>query len=217
MKKLIGICGKIGHGKDEAAKALIAKGYSRIAFADAMKEALLKLNPIVACRQGPYGITDDASYPITWLNYLSKLVETYGWDEAKKSEDVRRLLQVFGTEVGRNYFGEKVWISLVDQKIEELREFSTAMLGQEPKVVITDVRFPNEGHYIKDNDGLLIWVYRPDMESTAEQARHASEKMGVASMADVKVMNTGTIEELHSKILEVCGVFTPEEEFTYGS
>lgn len=39
MKKVIGICGLIGHGKDTAAGFLIAEGYQRISFAGVLKDA----------------------------------------------------------------------------------------------------------------------------------------------------------------------------------
>ena len=48
---IIGLAGKAGSGKDEVAKILIdLYGYKRIAFADAIRDALYELNPLVADR-----------------------------------------------------------------------------------------------------------------------------------------------------------------------
>lgn len=204
MKKIVGICGKMRHGKDTAASALVSRGYIQMAFADPIREALLKMDPIVVASQTPSGITDDKSYPVTWCNRLSKLVAAVGWDEAKKSPDVRAHLQIFGTEVGREMFGQNCWVDYAERKIDALPDDS--------KVVITDVRFENEAHLIKRLGGLLLWVHRPELESDADVNRHVSERMTVARMADAKIENTGAIEDLHSKVLEACGYVTPVAE-----
>jgi len=82
---IIGLSGRAGSGKDEVAKVLVdLYGYKRIAFADAIRDALYELNPLVSDRIR-----------------VADLVDEYGWDFAKKNFEVRRLLQVFGTEVGR--------------------------------------------------------------------------------------------------------------------
>ena len=39
MKKVIGICGLIGHGKDTAAGFLIEEGFQRVSFAGVLKDA----------------------------------------------------------------------------------------------------------------------------------------------------------------------------------
>lgn len=203
MARVIGLCGKMQHGKDTAADALVQLGYKRMAFADPLREALLKLDPVVVVRQGPEGITDDEKYPITWLNRLSKLIDLVGWGEAKKAPDVRRMLQVFGTEVVRDTFGEDSWCNVMASRIAELPE------GQ--NVVITDVRFLNEGNFIKEMGGLLLWINRPSLESEEDVNRHVSEKMEVARIADFRIDNIGTIRDLHNQVVEHCGFSNTQE------
>jgi hypothetical protein len=203
MARIIGLCGKMQHGKDTAAGALVARGYKRMAFADPLREALLKIDPVVVVRQGPNGVTNDEQYPITWLNRLSKLVDLVGWGEAKKSHDVRRLLQVFGTEVVRDTFGEDSWCKVMARRIAEL--------PPEQHVVITDVRFANEGDFIKEMGGLLLWIHRPSIEREQDVSQHVSEKMDVASMADFRIDNIGSISDLHCRVLSACGITTQEE------
>lgn len=76
---LIGLCGYPGVGKDEVAKYLVTRyEFCRVAFADAMRDDLYKLNPIIGS---------------VWR--LADLVDTVGWDVAKRMfPEVRRLLQV---------------------------------------------------------------------------------------------------------------------------
>ena len=44
---IIGLTGYAGAGKDEAANALTAQGWRRFSFADAVRELLLEINPII--------------------------------------------------------------------------------------------------------------------------------------------------------------------------
>ena len=39
MKKVVGICGLIGHGKDTASGFLIEEGFQRVSFAGILKDA----------------------------------------------------------------------------------------------------------------------------------------------------------------------------------
>jgi len=216
--KVVGFCGRMGHGKDTAAAALTSLGYTRIALAEPIREALLLMDPIVTARQTHNGITDDKSFKVTWLNRLSKLVEAYGWDEAKKSEDVRHHMQVLGTEFGREmapryqtvtYGGMSVWLRLALDKIESLRSFCAVTELPEPRFVITDVRFEDEAKFIKGLGGLLIHVYRPNYSTSAAStsSSHASESMTVSRMADMEIVNSGTVEDLHAMVKQSLGIF----------
>lgn len=208
MRRLVGICGRKRHGKDTAAEALVGRGYSKLSLADPLRELLLKLNPYVACRQGPDGITSDARYPVTWLNRLAKLVEVYGWEGAKESDDVRRHMQKLG-HTCRDMFGQDFWIMRLNDRIKDLESFASIMGTPLPSVVVSDVRYKDEGDYIKSNGGLLIWVFNPVVEECSDRDAHPSEALEVSSMADVKVENVGTVEDLHRKVLESCGIIEP--------
>jgi hypothetical protein len=76
---IIGLTGYAQSGKDTFASILVEKyGYSRIAFADKIRDFLYGINPMVGC--SPTG-------------YLQDLVNLVGWDKAKQEPQVRRLLQ----------------------------------------------------------------------------------------------------------------------------
>lgn len=132
---IVGLSGYARAGKDTVAEILVGEGFTRIAFADLMKEALQTLDPIVG------------------KSRLNQYIETYGWEETKVSiPEVRQLLQRFGTDVGRGFFGEDFWINQLYSKHD---------ITGGGDWVISDVRFLNEAERLR-NDGGQIWqVMRP--------------------------------------------------------
>jgi hypothetical protein len=135
---LIGVTGHAQHGKDTVGKRLVEQwGYQKFAFADRLKSMALVLNPVIA--------------NLPFLR-LADIVERDGWEEAKRWTEVRRFLQVLGTEGVREHLGEDAWVNALDLAI--------ARAGDPTNVVITDVRFPNEAKYIHEMNGTLIRVVR---------------------------------------------------------
>lgn len=206
MAKFVGICGRMGSGKDTAAKFLIQNGYTRIAFADSLREIALRLDPIVIASHGKKGgISGARELQVTWMNRLSKLVASVGWDEAKKSSDVRTFLQILGTEVCRS-IDPDCWVKMADRKVQELIGFNAAMGIPEPKFVFTDVRFTNEADYIKKNGGLIVFIHRQqNLDETL--LSHTSESFDGRKYADHIIDNNGTLEDLESEILDFCGLY----------
>lgn len=146
---IIGLSGYARSGKDTAADRLVERHmFTRYSFAAPMKEAMYKLNPIVHSDQ------------IGNFRY-KYLVDVYGLDSAKDSHpEIRRLLQVFGTEVGRDMFGTNFWVDLTLNSIKEDR------------VVISDVRFKNEADAIRSIGGQ---VWRINRNGVGPVTDHASE------------------------------------------
>lgn len=172
---IIGLCGYTGSGKDEIAKHLAAKhDFVRVALADAMREDLYKLSPIIY--EGDRG-------------RLSSIIDDLGWDIAKRQyPEVRRLLQVYGTEVGRHGFGEECWLKRAESIID-----NALINGFD--VVVTDVRFANEVQFIQEWLGSQIWnVQRPGCRPINA---HASEQLNYDAVADTTIMNDSSIENLH--------------------
>lgn len=171
---LIGLHGYQGAGKDTVAGILADQGFARVAFADKMREAMLKLNPIVNM------IDIGASMR------LAPMVERIGWDHAKREfPEVRRLLQVFGTECGRELFGDDCWVRL---GITEAAKHS--------RVVITDVRFPNEVEAVKRAGGFMFNVVRP---GHGPKGNHASEQ-DLSRLCDRVVDNNGDLDDLRRNV-----------------
>jgi hypothetical protein len=107
-------------------------GYEQRAFADPLREAMLRLNPYI-----------DQNVR------LASTVERYGWEFAKKYPECRALMQRMGTEVGRELFGQNFWVDLCLNSINGV-----------PNVAITDVRFLSEVTAIKARGGVVIRVNR---------------------------------------------------------
>lgn len=179
---LIAFSGLKGSGKDTAAEVLIEEyGFTKIAFADALREALLVLDPVV--------IIEEDWQPLV-ITKLSKVVSEYGWDWAKRSlPEVRRLMQVFGTEVGRMLFGENVWVDILSKRYPDIADDAT-------RYVVTDCRFPNEVEFVRKSGGAVVWIERPGLSSDG----HASESTDIAALASVVLHNDEAISELHEDI-----------------
>jgi hypothetical protein len=152
---LIGLTGRAQHGKDTAGSVL-AKEYrfAKFAFADALRDAVWTLNPWVQYREPP------ANEIIDYRTALNQ----YGYEEAKKLPEVRRLLQVMGTEVARNIFGADCWVEALQRKLMTFDNDPMMTSGgfewNQEHAVITDVRFPNEAAFVKRYGGVVIRVKR---------------------------------------------------------
>ena len=128
---LIGLTGYATSGKDTVADILKPLGFERVAFADALRESVQVLDPIIplaavrekVVRRHRYFI---AGTPVfTTLEegvyvHLKQALDLYtfesdrdlrdAWQRLKmENPEVRRLLQVMGTEVGRDMFGKNIW------------------------------------------------------------------------------------------------------------
>lgn len=177
---LIAFSGLKGSGKDTAASVLINEyGFKKIAFADAVRDLALVIDPIVSFNQVEGGI-----------RRLSDIVDSYGWDVAKRQfPEVRRLLQRIGTEGGRNFFNEDIWIEILDKDFPDLS-------FPETRYVVTDCRFDNEVNFVHDKLGDIYWIERPGLVSDG----HESESTEIKDKADYILSNDTTIDELHEDI-----------------
>jgi hypothetical protein len=183
---IIGLSGYAQTGKDTVANYLVEKhGFKRLAFADAIRDLLYEVNPIVSA--GLFG--EEIK-----LVELRELVDYFGWEEAKVSyPEIRRLLQELGTGI-RNT-NPSHWIQVVGDKINSLGASD---------VVITDVRFPNEVYMI-ENDGLgEVWrVVRPKVEAVND---HISETALDKHMFKHILNNDSDLYDLHTLIDYYLGV-----------
>lgn len=174
-KRIIGLLGYAQSGKDTVAGTLVEKhDFHRVAFADALRDAAYALNPLVTCF-------------LDGVNRLQQLVDKVGWDEAKQDLEVRRLLQVLGTEVGREIIDPDVWVNIARRKALNVIGFDNK------NVVITDVRFPNETSMIRAMGGELWRVKRAGTEPVNA---HTSETAVDHVDVDWHILNNRTLEDL---------------------
>jgi len=169
---IVGICGYAGAGKDALASQLLANdGYERCSFADPMRRVLYAMNPIVGVDSYMGSVR------------VRELIDEHGWEKAKRTHpEIRQLLQRLGTEGGRDVLGDTIWVDTL---------FKLAKTG---KLVIPDVRFPNEADAIRSKGGVLVRVVRDGVVATNQ---HVSES--ALQVQDIILHNNGTIEDLYEQ------------------
>ena len=167
---IIGLSGYARSGKDSVAQLLCLNyDFHRVSFADPIREAIITLNP-----------------KLDSITHVSHRVSDYGWEVAKQDPEIRRLLQFMGTEVGRKMFGENIWI---DMAFKQAAEY--------PRVVIADVRFPNEADAIKERGGIVWRINRHGLNAVNQ---HKSEHAMDNYMFDHVIYNDGSLEELSDEV-----------------
>lgn len=189
---ILGLNGYAKSGKDAAATALVSRGFTRVAFADVLRNILYVTDPWIPL------IRNEADLHGAWRTYqhverLSFIVDDIGWDDAKNTyPEIRRLLQVLGTEGGRNILGENIWVN-------------TALGGYSPgdDIVVTDVRFTNEADAIRAKGGTVIKIVR---EGVGPVNGHISDNAMEFYKFDHIINNNGTIQDLHDEVLFIAGM-----------
>ena len=143
-KKIVGICGLIGNGKDTAAGFLLDEGFTQISFAGVLKD-------IVALifdwdRELLEGHSDESRI---WRETVDKW-----WANRLDIHDFapRKALTMIGTDTMRNHFHRDIWVANVERRIEQT----------ECNIVISDCRFFNELDIIKRYGGTTVSVWRHD-------------------------------------------------------
>ena len=163
---IIGLTGYAQSGKDTLAGMLIGlHRYDNRAFADPIRKLLYETNPLVK---------DDYR--------VKGVVDAYGWDRAKvEFPELRNLLQTLGVGA-RHVFNDQFWVSQ-----------GLSGLAAGDKIVITDVRFPNEADAIKDLGGQIWRVKRLGISAVNG---HVSETAMDGYKVDQIFINNGSIEDL---------------------
>jgi hypothetical protein len=135
---IIGLMGYAQSGKDSVAKVLVERyGYTRLAFADNIRNMLFDINPLVK---------DNLR--------IKEVIVEYGWEQSKSLfPEVRDLLQRLGVSA-RTHLDNLIWIAAVMGQIQDGKNY-----------VITDVRFENEATVIKSLGGDLWRIKRPGVNA----------------------------------------------------
>ncbi|MGI5408210.1 hypothetical protein ACQEV9_15585 [Streptomyces chartreusis] len=194
----VAFIGKARSGKDSAAGFLVrTRHYTRLAFADPLKEMAEKVDPFI-----PTG------YDVSGVR-LSALIRDVGWDYAKDHyPEVRRILQHMGQT--QREFDEDYWVKAMRRKLNNAEAWNLP-------VVVTDVRYPNEANMLRARGFRLIRVVRPAptthgltglkpiaaryMSDTA--AAHESETALDDYEAHQTILNTSTLDELYQNVAEL--------------
>lgn len=102
----------------------------------------------------------------------------------------------------------EIWVEF-GNKIREIFPdtwVNSVLLTEYPKVdvlIVTDLRFPNEGDKINDLDGITVWVRRPDvplLDTVSDKALVGWDGW------KVELDNDGTLRDLNGKILDLANL-----------
>lgn len=175
---VIGLSGLSRSGKDTTADYLCSRyGFVRVAFADNLKTACKHI----------FGFSEEQLHDSD-----SKDAADPRWGVSP-----RQLFQVIGTNLFKDELAtilgvERVWIRSLNIHIQQLIEKGFT------RIVVSDVRFPDEAHYVlKELHGMMWRVIRPNLE--ARENSHSSEDVGKLPF-DQMVCNCSTIQHLHGVV-----------------
>jgi hypothetical protein len=120
--------------------------------------------------------------------------------EERQKEAMRPLYQFLGT-FARSTFGDDFWVNKVATAVEAEQR---RQLPRQITPVVTDVRFPNEMRFIKDNGGYVIRVFKwtPD---AGDDDRHASECLLDNAAFDYGIWaKAGDMMSLRKQVISIC-------------
>lgn len=156
-KVILGITGFKDSGKDTTGNILVDNyDFEKFSFADSLKDVLSAI----------FGWDRDLLEGNTKESREWREQIDHWWAKELGIPEFtpRFAMQNIGTNVLREKFHDKIWISSLKNKI---------INSKSNKIVVTDIRFPNEAKLIRDLDGKLVSVSRgkkPDWYSIAHIA-----------------------------------------------
>jgi len=236
MKNLIGISGKIGSGKDTVGAIIMA--LTGTGFGDNKEFEIFKKTGLmpISTNKSPFvvkkfagklkdivcmliGCTreelEDADFKNTPLDS--------SWDESHGINTPRELLQIVGTNCGRDMIHTNIWCNALFADYRPLDDTKRASMGNVidysdcpfPSWLLTDMRFPNELEAVKSRNGLTIRVNRPRvavveladgtkrLAEAGEAREHESETALDDAEFDYTIDNSGTYLELIEKVRDI--------------
>lgn len=198
-KQLIGITGYAGVGKVTAAKALIAKGYKSVAFADAIRQEISmawRMNFLELCR-GSYAkkkVSTKLAFGACSDPYFKHYC-IYGSEVLGIGRSPRELMQTWGDY--RRASDQDYWI-------KRMELWLTQQPADVQQVVITDVRMPAEAALLRRLGGHLIRIHSYRIKNVDD---HITENIHLLQ-PDELVINDGSIAQLHERFCSAVATFT---------
>lgn len=154
VKTIILINGKKRSGKDYLSKLLIKYIPNNLSceifsFAKIIKEIISKTFEITIDQLDDF-----------------KNKESHIFIDNKEITNMRKILQIFGSDVMKPLFGEDIWVKLINDKIQN---------SNSNFIIISDWRYYNEYLYLQKNNYNIITVNIKN-ENLLNTDNHSSEK-----------------------------------------
>lgn len=201
--------------------------FKTVRFADKLKDCVCL---ILGCTREQLEDREFKETPLEkeWWYYKGRhgTLIPYHSESTRSSEDLikltpRRLMQLLGTDAGRNILHPDIWVNatMSEYKFQHFRtvKIDGMFSHQEmiyPKWIISDVRFKNEADIIKEKGGLLIRVNRPCttcneyVNQFCSNPYHVSNHQSEINLDDYGkfdyvINNDGTVDELILKTKDI--------------
>ena len=103
---------------------------------------------------------------------------------------IRQLMQLFGTECCRRFFGPNIWINCTLNNLQ----YNT---------IVSDVRFTNEAEAIKNKSGKIFYIDR-GLEFGAHPSEKEMQTLLINGFYDNIIPNFSTLKSLFDTIKQYC-------------
>lgn len=210
---IVGISAPARSGKDEVGKVFVKHGFKKVSFADELKDILAEafsLDIDVFYNDDLKDTSFDRPIAITNHNliiienritqYTTNNTDSLYNHVGVELKSPRDMMQYVGTEVCRGV-DDELWLKAFKYRVNGL-----------DNIVCPDVRLPNERALIKELNGFLFWVDRPNLKTNVPN--HVSEtSYGSPKDYDVIVVNDGTLENLRHNVSAYLRYIFPQKVF----
>jgi hypothetical protein len=191
MVNLIGIyASKPQSGKTTVAEELVRQhGFVRVGFADTLKR-------MAAVMLRDLGLDEVEITQALSEGKEQPLDELHG-------KTPRQMLQSLGTDWGRSMIGRSIWVRCWSERTHRLLE-------EGGRVVVDDVRFPQEVEAIRAQGGKVIRVIRP-AGASEHSLDHASEGGLDEQDFDALYINNGPLTGIPRAVSEMLSAWEVED------
>lgn len=184
---IFGICGAKGSGKNTIGEYLSTMyGFKCLSFASILKDVISIM----------FGWDRKMLEGLTEEDRIQRETVDEWWSERLSVKCTPRwVMQNLGTDVIRAYFNDNIWIYALEKQMANYE-----------KIVITDVRFPNEIEFLLRKGAVLMYVDRNNSEewindpTKIPEDLHISEWAWVNYKPEICIKNIGSVHDLYTEI-----------------
>lgn len=187
---IIGLAGRAGSGKSTAAEYLRRRyDFEAVAFADAIKDMLAVM---LADRDIDHAVLHEPLMKATTLPDCH-------------DRSARQLMQTLG-DWGRQ-LATGFWV----HQLAHRAGLASRGAPVHDRIVITDVRYPNEDEWVQHQGGVVLRITR---QAGSRTDPHSSEQWTDSLLAHATIPNDGSIAGLHTQLDQILALMDVPERAT---